>query len=221
MPPELQRIVARALEKDRDLRYRLPATMLADLKRLRRDILGRSGSQHPAAAPPARSAVNSRALTIVATVATVIALGVVELYFTRPRGAGAPAPAADSFASLQVTQLTSTGNAFRPAVSPDGKYVVYLQIEETGVSLWLRQLSASSSVRLVAADGPRSPQAATVGPDGTFVDFVRGGGIFACRFSVERRDRSSSAPIHRSAGHQTGSGWLLSAPLPRDAARNS
>ncbi len=47
VPPEFDRIVAKALEKDRTLRYQTAADLGADLKRLRRD----SGSRRLAAAP--------------------------------------------------------------------------------------------------------------------------------------------------------------------------
>ena len=42
--------------------------------------------------------------------------------------------------------------SLRPSVSPDGKYVAYVQQDGNQFSLWIRQTATSSNVRIVAAD---------------------------------------------------------------------
>jgi serine/threonine-protein kinase len=49
LPPELDRIVSKALEKDRDLRYQTAADIRADLKRLRREVGASQTSTMPVA----------------------------------------------------------------------------------------------------------------------------------------------------------------------------
>ena len=49
IPPALEQVIRRALEKDRELRYQTAADIRSDLKRLRRD----TGSEYSHAHPPA------------------------------------------------------------------------------------------------------------------------------------------------------------------------
>ena len=125
VPAELERIVDKALEKDRKLRYQSAAEMRADLQRLRRDT--ETGRTAAVAAPPATAkrgpstffwiAGISAALLLVAAVAGL-------RYFhnsaTAPKSAGA------------WEQLTFfTDSAVYPALSPDGRLLTFIHGENT------------------------------------------------------------------------------------------
>jgi serine/threonine protein kinase/Flp pilus assembly protein TadD len=83
LPPKLEEIIHKALEKDRDVRYQHASDMKADFKRVKRDSeSGRIESPHTAGRRWSRRTVLIRAVAFTLVVA-LIALG--AFYFASPR----------------------------------------------------------------------------------------------------------------------------------------
>ena len=126
VPDELERIINKCLEKDKDLRYQHASDLRADLKRLQRDSdSGRSAAHHVADAPsaadsaPGRAARpqwRKRALPLAAV--GLVAVAALAFLLTRHRSTS-PSP-------QSKTQLAQS-----PA-SPDRTMLVVLPFENLG-----------------------------------------------------------------------------------------
>ncbi|HMF56414.1 MAG TPA: protein kinase, partial [Pyrinomonadaceae bacterium] len=57
--------------------------------------------------------------------------------------------AAEIFHNVKMVKLTNNGNIKTAAISPDGKYIIYAMDEGGKQSLWLRQVTVASNVRLI------------------------------------------------------------------------
>jgi len=162
LPPQLETIINKALEKDRNLRYQHASDMGADLQRLKRDTTSGKTTPYaiPARVPKSRRAIYA-AFAVVASVAIISGV-----YFWRTR------PRAFNLQNMKITQVTTTGNAGSAALSPDRRYIVYVLHDGADQSLWVQQLATGGNVQILAPD-----QAQFVGlrftPDGNYVMFVR------------------------------------------------
>jgi eukaryotic-like serine/threonine-protein kinase len=124
LPSDLDRIIAKALEKDRDVRYQSPREMMADLKRLKRDTgSGRASvaslnSGVGVGAANASASRRFRTRWIWAAIATVVVLGGALLaWWTSPL----PLPRV-----IALTQITTDGwQKDRPVTDGSRLYFIY------------------------------------------------------------------------------------------------
>jgi eukaryotic-like serine/threonine-protein kinase len=167
IPLDLERIIDKALEKDRKLRYQTASDLRADLKRLKRDT---SSGKVPLASTSAQIVAgpmpkSRKAVYPVIAAATVIVFAVgAYLWPSRPRGF--------NLQNMQITQVTTTGNAGAAALSPDRRYLVYVLRDGEQESLWVQQLATGSHVQLLPPDQVRFV-ALSFTPDGNYIMFVR------------------------------------------------
>lgn len=160
LPKELDRIIARCLRKDLDRRSHSMAEIKLALDEIREE--SESGLQPAAAATPRKKSY----LGVMAIVAIAVAV-VAGVSVTR--NGKPPAP---TYTLRQITRDSSDSNS--PAVSPDGKLIVYGSNRGGQRDLWIQQLAGGEAVRLTnSLELERDPH---FFPDGSQIVFARGGG---------------------------------------------
>ena len=194
VPARLEDIILKTIEKDPRDRTQTAAELRADLRRFKRELESgsnvarepherSSGSGAPRTmidrpqasdlvAVPIAARGSRRAFAVVAAALAVTFAG--AGYVLWPGGSTPGAATNALLQTLQISQVTLTGDSWRPALSPDGKYMIYVRRDGVNRSVRVRQLGTDRDVELVAAEPGVNLTAATVTPDGTFVDFLRG-----------------------------------------------
>jgi serine/threonine protein kinase len=123
--PELEKIIDKLLEKDRRMRFQTAADLAADLRRLKRRSESQASAVAVAIAPPRTGRRLGLWLTVT-TMVLLLAAGVAYWtgVFARQR------PWTESELKPEQVTASSTENpVFVSAVSPDGKYIAYSDIE--------------------------------------------------------------------------------------------
>ena len=205
LPPRLEEIIAKALEKDRNLRCQTASELRADLRRLQRDTSsGRSAAsaaEHdvsaglvPALGPPsgrtnwqsAGATGNSSDSQVIvgllkrhkkgiAELAVAVVVIAAALIYWYYRAANHARLASGA---LEFRRVTGSGDVERADISPDGKFVAYLREVAGKQSLWLKQLATGRDVQIATLGEDQCPGLG-FSSDGSYVYFVRQGPLKA------------------------------------------
>jgi Tol biopolymer transport system component len=189
LPPELEHIINKALEKDRDLRCQSAAELRSDLKRLKRETeSGRAATLAPASLPAvAVGAVREPPLrrwrklaTALAGVAVLLAASVVFWLLLRT-------PPAPQLMERRLTANASEIGVTIGAISPDGRYLAY----GDALGLHLKLIQTGETANIPQPEGPGAPSAGGWWPNWWFPD-------------------GSKFIAHGSAPNEPGSAWVVS-----------
>ncbi len=187
IPPTLEGIVNKALEKDRALRYQHAVDMRADLQRLKRDTdssrqLPAMGSESGASAPAVAQPAHTTSSSVVVAAARRHKLGigvtsVIVVFLVAAAAYGIYAFLSRSrpvpFQNFSVNKITETGKAKLVAISPDGKYILNVVDDKGQQSLWLRNVPTNSNTQVMPPE-PLQYLGLRFSPDGNYLYFVRG-----------------------------------------------
>jgi Tol biopolymer transport system component len=178
LPPELERIIKKALEKDRDLRYQHAADLRTGLKRLKRDTdSGRSAAV--AVAPPSRRQETRAgetptlrrrwaALALAGVALIAVVAGAVWFHFSPRPGSKAAGP------PMRIVPFTSfPGRQDDARFSPDGNQVAFEWDgeKEDNWDIYVKQVGGEGLLRLTT--GPRGNCNPSWSPDGRYIAFWR------------------------------------------------
>ena len=189
-PAELQRIITKALRKDRNQRYQTVQDLLLDLQALRDDLvaLARSGSGPvmPAAAQPAPSgsvavpAVWSRRRLTIGIVGLVLLAAAAGAWWWTARLSPTPTTSETTAVQRNLTRLTfGSGLQTDVTFSPDGRFIAYASDRAGNFDIWVQPVAGGDAVQITKSPEPDTQPAWS--SDGSTIAFRSerdGGGVF-------------------------------------------
>ena len=195
-PADLQRIIRRCLAKDPEERYQSIKDVAIELKEVRRELqstVGEAGEPVPTGSASATAtssgsspAPNTRVSSAEYIVTGIkrhkksVAIGVAAIIlivagssFALFKYTRSEKPSKPIFEKYTVNQITTSGRALDANISPDGKYVVYLQMGDDGHrSLWVKQTATGDAIAVVPPSVGNVLKQTTFSHDGNYVYYL-------------------------------------------------
>jgi eukaryotic-like serine/threonine-protein kinase len=178
IPPALDHIVARCVEKAPEQRFQ----SARDLGFALAESSSISGAPVPAAAF-ARS-FRTRPLWIAGAAVAALLMAIAAFWAGRR---SRPASGGSDFSSARFERLTLGGSATDPAISPDGKQIAFVRREGKELDIFVQRVGGQNAVNLTRGSGFDNREPAW-SPDGARLAFRSerdGGGLFVMGASGE------------------------------------
>lgn len=203
VPGELERIINKALEKDRDLRYQHASDIRSDLKRLKRDTdsgctpsLANKAVNEVTVEPPQAGIRNKQYAVLAACIGLLAAAFAAYHFWPRPTATSRPA---------KITQVSQWNKPMKDAkLSPDGHAVAFASPVDGIQQVFLMLTSGGEPLQLTNDEGDKDIQAFS--PDGKEVYYARFFG----------RDEVWAVPALGGSPHRVVSGYFA-VPSPDDS----
>ncbi len=197
LPAELEHIINKALEKDRDVRYQVASEIRADLKRLKRDSESGKSATSPALAGPILARLKMRLYLPIATVLAIIVVPLVW-YLSRQKGEVVREP-------LRIIPFTSLhGIEAEPKFSPDGKFAAFQWNgpAKDNWDIYVKQVGRGEPLKLTT--DPADDRSPVWSPDGNEIAFVRWSGEAVSIYTVPSLGGGERKLYESSAGFWGG-----------------
>jgi eukaryotic-like serine/threonine-protein kinase len=174
---ELNRIISRALEKDRQARYQTADEFRDDLQRLARRLETAEEDGDGRRSRPGRS---SGSLTKAAVIAAAITAATV-MWLAWRAGASKPRSVSSPWIDAVSIKLTGyPGHEMFPSLAPDGQSFVFSRYRDNQYDIFLQRVGEAEA-RNLTADSNEDDWMAAFSPDGSRIAFRSerdGGGVF-------------------------------------------
>jgi eukaryotic-like serine/threonine-protein kinase len=172
-PVGLDQAVRRCLEKEPARRFQSATELRFALSSLSEPDESKATVRKPATSVVPRSTRSRSTRTLAAALAFTILLMVTAIalrYLWNLPAHGSEAP---QWESVQVSRLTATGQVWQAALSPDGRFVAYVNGNEAKTTLRLRSLSTGADFEVGGVSGLKGTGLA-VSPDSERIYFIQG-----------------------------------------------